>query len=355
MAENTSILADKGANAVAENILVMRKVIASARKKFFFVQFGSPDSIPAREGKTVKWFTTGEMTVYTGDLAETGTERKDNFTITPITAALTLKGNDTTWTEFLDITSVVDIPSITRTEIAYNAGKTLDTIVRDVLLADEATSGITHYFANGKTSGSSSGMATTDVANYTDIVKLGTQLEENDVPTFTHPATGEDVYIAIITSRQKEALMLDSVFRGLITNGEQKKAWQGELGVINKICFVVSTNQTQYTYNSLKCDKALVFGRDLYGVPAMPPGVVSGQSANANMDYGSNPEDNKYWTLDKINQMFSIVITKPGDGNGGGTAGDVYAVKSTLAWKAYFVTKILVAARARVYVTYYGA
>ena len=40
-------------NEIAENILVMRKVIASARKKFFFCQFGSEDTIKAREGRTI--------------------------------------------------------------------------------------------------------------------------------------------------------------------------------------------------------------------------------------------------------------------------------------------------------------
>jgi hypothetical protein len=45
--------------------------------------------------------------------------------------------------------------------------------------------------------------------------------------------------------------------------------------------------------------------------------------------------DNDYWTDERINNMFEVVITPPGG------HGDEFKVKTAIAWKAFFAAKIL--------------
>lgn len=334
-------LMDRTTNSVeiAEN-LVIRDVLASTRKSFFYTQFGREDEFKKREGNTIKWFTRSKLTAQTAVITDKPTLKNSAITHTAITAELKLYGNDSSFVEALESTSVVDLPGGVKEEIAYNAGESIDTIVRDTLLAAEATSEITHVFANGKTSGN---ITTADVAKLADFEEIATTLEENSVPRFRHPKTGLGVYIAIITPKQKLALMRDTTFKQMVQYGVQNRYWYGEVGIVDNIAFVVTDNTTTYTYNTdVACQKALVFGQDLYGVAAMPK--ITGQDDNTPVGTISFA-DNAQWTTDMVNKMFKVVITPPGG------HGDEYAVTTTVAWKAFFAHKILQKDRGRVYVT----
>ena len=346
---------DRVANTaeIAES-MVIKKVLESARKSFFYAQFGQEDSFRQREGQTVKWFTRSALTAATDTFAsDNPTLRANAVTHTAITATLAMYGNDITFIEGLEITSVVDIPGGVLEEISYNAGLSIDTVVRDLLLAgvtEKTTSGITQVFAGGHNSATIAS-ASTDYAAYNDIIDIATTLEEADAPRFVHPGTGLGVYVAIITPRQKKWLMRDTNFQKFMMYNDYKKAWYGELGIIDNVAFVVSSNSTTYTYNtSVTTEKALITGRGAYGISATPG---TGTGGNANMGTTSFA-DNTQWTMDMVNRMFKIVVTKPGNGAGGGAHGDEYAVKTTIAWKAYFAYSMLQTAFCRVYVSYQG-
>lgn len=347
---------DRVANtAEIDNAMVIKKVLESARKSFYFAQFGQEDSFRQREGQTVMWFTRSALTAATDTFAsDNPTLRGNTVTHTAVTANLAMYGNDVTFIEGLAITSLVDIPGGVLEEISYNAGLSIDTVVRDLLLAGttaNTTSGITQVFAGGHSSATIAS-ASTDYAAYNDIIDIATLLEENDVPRFVHPGTGLGVYVAIITPRQKKWLMRDTNFQKFMQYNDYKKAWYGELGIIDNVAFVVSSNSTTYTYNtSVTCEKALITGRGAYGISATPS--PTGVGGNANMGTVGFA-DNTQWTMDMVNKMFKIVVTKPGDGNGGGAHGDEYAVKTTIAWKAYFAYSMLQKGFARVYVSYKG-
>ena len=341
--------------AEINNAMVIKKVLQSARKSFYFAQFGQDDEFRQREGQTVMWFTRSTLTAATGTFAsDNPTLRGNTISHTAITASLAMYGNDVTFIEGLSITSLVDIPGGVLEEISYNAGLSIDTVVRDMLLAGttvKTTSGITQVFAGGHSSATIAS-ASTDYAAYNDIIDIATTLEEADAPRFVHPGSGLGVYVAIITPRMKKWLMRDANFAKYVQYNDYKKAWYGELGIIDNVAFVVSSNSTTYTYNtSVTCEKALITGRGAYGVAALP--APTGMGGNADMPT-TLFADNTQWTMDMVNRMFKIIVTKPGDGNGGGAHGDEYAVKTTIAWKAYFAYSMLQTAFCRVYVAYQG-
>ena len=326
-------------------VVEIRRILAQARANFYYTQFGAGDDFAARQGNTIRWWTRSALSAQTDVHNDAPTLRNSAITHTPVTGELKFYGDDATTTEALNVTSVIDIPASMKEEISNGAGLSIDTVVRDALLAATATSGITHLFANGKNSAS---ITTADVATVSDIIDVGTVLADNKIPMIKHPKTGDMVYIAIITPKQKNALLKDTTFKQMIANGRQDRWYIGELGIIDNICFVVSSNKTLYTYNSISCEKALVLGKDAYGVASLP------QVGGSNMGVpGSSVAfaDNNQWTMDKVKAMFDIVITAPGNGAGGGAHGDEYAVKTTIAWKAYFAHKILQPTFMRVYVT----
>lgn len=332
-----------------DDVIIMRGILAKARKKLYFTQFGRKDEFKARSGNTVRWYSASTLAAQTSTINDSPTLRNSEISFTPIEKTLSMYGNDLTYVEALDLTSVCDIPGQTREEMAYNAGLSIDTVVRDTLLASEDTSGIDHLFANDSTAVT---IDANDIAKYDDIIDVATELEEAGVPRVEHPKSGLGVYIAIVTPRMKSKWLKDTNFRAAINLGQPEKAWYGELGIIDNVCFVISDNSADYTYNGVTCQKAFVTGKDSYGVAALPE--YTGMSASAPAATVSQM-DNEIWTADQVNRMFKLVLTPAGDGKGNGAHGDEYAVKTTIAWKAYFAHTLLVTAHAKVYVAAKGA
>jgi N4-gp56 family major capsid protein len=319
-----------------DSVLEIRQILAMARSNFFYTQFGREDAFQERQGNTIKWYTRSGLTAQTAAIADVPAAKKSTISHTAITANLAMYGNDSTLTEALQVTSVLDLAAGIKEEMAYNAGDSIDTVVRDTLLA--VGSGITHLFANGKTSAS---ITSADVATVSDFQDIATVMKNAKVPMVKHPGSGRNVYVAIITPKVENALMKDTTFKQMSQFGNQTKYWQGEIGTILDICFVVSTNVTTYTFNSIACEKSLIVGRDAYGVAAMPKGT-GGSIPTPSVGFA----DNQNWTQDKVNSMFRLDITPPLGG-----PSDPHKVLTTVAWTAYFAHKILQPTFMRTYVT----
>jgi N4-gp56 family major capsid protein len=306
------------------DIYNIRTVLQNARAKLLYGLFGQEDELLERKGDTVKWYSIADLTEQTATLADSPTFVPETATVTSQTAQLSFYGNGVELTDNLKLTSVIDLSQSLLERIGYNAGSSIDGIIRTTLMA-----GTSVYYANGLTSASIATGNTPDLDDFIDVASL---LEANDAPKFNHPSMGE-TYVAIISPKVKAYLMKNSAFRDAIRYGAPERLWKGEIASIDGVTFGITSRATTATVNSTTCDRTLVFGKGAYGVSQLPlPGGNGSATADAATTY---QPDNSAWTDEMIRSMFDVVITPPGG------HGDEYALKTAIAWKAFFASKIL--------------
>lgn len=316
----------------------IKKILQVARGHLQYMNFAQYDNPKMREGNTVKWWSIGDIEVYTGDLV-TSTAlagRGASAAVTPQTATMTRKGNDIQVDEEFDIASVIDLPEELIERIGSNAGETLDTITQTVALA-----GATNVYYAGAVA-TSALLTSATVITYTDLMKVVAKLENAKAPKYMHPKFGP-VYVAIGGPGFKAQLLLDTTLQGLArSQGDADRFFQNEFLVIGGIAFCLSEKATTTTGNgaatNLTADVTLVVGRGAYGVASLP---LMGSGEKKIYEPTAYSSDSKYWSDSAVKQAFQVVITKPGNGAGGGIAGDIYAIQTSIAWKSMFVCKVL--------------
>jgi N4-gp56 family major capsid protein len=253
---------NQAGHAELSYVLLIRKVLQAARAKFAYTNFGQVDEYTERMGDTIKWYGVGDLTVQTAVITDRQTAKKDDPSIRTVSAQLGLYGNDIELTENLKITSVLDLSPVLQERLGYNAGKSIDALVRNTLIA-----GLTKRVVNGKTTAN---ITSADVLTYTEVIDVVAALEANDAPKFMHPTEGE-VYIAIISPAAKARFMKDATFREIARQQAANRFFKGEVGVIGGVVFCVTTQVTTTTLNSnVVCENTLVLGRGAYGVSALP-------------------------------------------------------------------------------------
>ena len=315
---------DRTTTTAVNDIYNIRKVLQNARSKFAYTLAGTPDELEMRSGDTVKWFTVADLTEQTAALTESATFSPEAATVTSQTAQLTLYGNGVEYLETLDKTSVINLPDSLLERVGHNAGKSIDGRVKAVAVAGTST-----YVANGTATAS---FSSNDTVDMTDFITVVSKLETNDAPKFVHPRTGEEVYLAIIHPRVKALLMKDSVFREMVRNNAADRYYRGEIGSLDGVTFIVTSGAYTSTISATATDETLVVGKGAYGISSLPLMGTGEKRIDAPT---AKQYDNDAWTNEMIKQMFSVVVTPPGG------HGDELAVKTAIAWKAFFTSKIL--------------
>lgn len=299
--------------ADALRVQAIRKALAYAMPKLVFPLFGQHDEIAEREGKAIQWFRFSKLALPESALAESPTWAPETLANTKVNATLELWGNGVEYTEFLQKTTYLDdFPNSVKKLVGQNAGESINEQVANTLKA-----GTQVIFPNGKTE---STFNSDDVITLNTILDAVAELEENDAPRITEtglidktqidgdmPVDG--VYIAFISPRVKSQLMKETAFREAVRYQKQSM-FSGHLCTIDGVAFLVtSTAPTRTSVGSNSsvgtADQTIIVGAGAYGVPSL------------------------------TRDMFDIVVTPPGG------HGDEFAVKTAVAWKAYYKAVIL--------------
>lgn len=214
-------------------------------------QFGQKHPIPANNGKTIEFRQYDPLPELTTPISEGVTPDGQSLDVKAITATVSQYGGYVTISDLLMLTAI-DNNLVQATKlIASQAGRTLDTITREVLAA-----GTNVRYAGNKTSRATIGA--TDVITVDDVKKAVRDLEAQDAPKIN------GYYVGIIHPRAKYDLMKDPLWKNPHEYTDTSNIYNNEIGELYGVRFVQSSRAKVFKGAGAKANITDTTGADVY-------------------------------------------------------------------------------------------
>lgn len=237
-------------------------LIDLAQPELVHDQFGQKRPIPAGSGKTIEFRQYDPLPELTQPLTEGVTPDGQSMNVKASTATVNQYGGYVTISDMLDL-AAVDNNLVEATKlVASQAGRTLDTITREVLAA-----GTNVRYAGGKASRSAIGAS--DVLTVDDIKKAVRDLEAQDAPKIN------GCYIGIIHPAVKYDLMNDPKWTNPHEYSDTENIYQNEIGELYGVRFVQSSRAKVFEgegSGGADVYATLILGDNAYGVTEITGG-----------------------------------------------------------------------------------
>ena len=257
MNTQTTLLAAEGNNLSAEmKTFYDMTLIDEASAQLVHDQFGQKRPIPKNGGKTIEFRKFSSLAKATTPITEGVTPAGNKLNVSTITATVAQYGDYIVQSDVLELTSI-DNTIVEATKIlGKQAGLTLDTVVRDILVA-----GTSVQYAGGKDSRSA--LAATDTLSVEEIQKAVAFLRAQNAPTIN----GD--YVAIIHPYAAYDLMRDDEWIEAHKYAQPENLYAGEIGKIGGVRFV-QTSEAKILDGGVFC--TMILGEGAYGVTEITGG-----------------------------------------------------------------------------------
>lgn len=228
--------------------------------------------VPARFVKgtnTLRYARYADLAVSTTTLTEGTAPTDDALTISSEYFTAAQYGATVAVSDLANLDSPHDLISIAAERVAYKAVRSMDTIVRDNIHANAATSAI--FGATGATTltanTANSAVATTGLLSGAFVKQMVARLKGANVPAFA-----DGTYRCIIHPSQEYDLVSDTTVNGWIESRkyvDNTELLTGEIGMFAGVRFIVSSDAKVYTTagaSSGNVYNALFLGPDAYTI-----------------------------------------------------------------------------------------
>lgn len=273
-------------------------LIDLAEPELIHDQFAQRHPIPKDNGKTIEFRQFDPLPELTTALAEGVTPDGQSLSAKGITATVAQYGGYVTLSDMIQLTAI-DNHVVQATKLcASQAGRTLDTITREVMAA-----GTNVQYSGGKTSRTA--ITAADVLTVDDVKKAVRFLETQDAPKIN------GYYVGIIHPYAKYDLMKDNDWKYPHQYTDTKNIYRNEIGELYGVRFMQSSRAKVFAKGgaaSADVYATLILGDDAYGVTEIEGGGLQ-------------------------------LIVKP---LGSAGSADPLNQRSTVGWKATKVAKLLV-------------
>lgn len=335
--------------ALGVNFQMMKGLLSAARKKLPFFNGTLPGTLQ-KNGSTasVKWERLENLNAVTTALAEVDGNQSAFFgrstvlpSVTTVTAAMAKYGNAVLLTEEIDLQQMNLRAARFLDMLGANAGESLNRLMYDVYNAATLI-----RYSNGLAGGAAADTAVSAAISLTDIKYAVNTLNRNSAMSFTTPAYGSQ---NIGTSPIRASFYgichpdVEEDIRGL-TGFVSVEAYGGytdtlpfEFGAVGGVrwssteIIPVSSAAGVTTGSASSMRAAQGTNIDVYS------SFIYGQEAIGTVGLGNTHATNQYEMYNPKNPPAVEIINKPM-----GTVGtDLYNEVQSLAWKAWFVGKIL--------------
>lgn len=244
-----------------------KNLLYAAQAQLVHHQFGQKRPIPKHGGKTIEFRKFTPLAKALTPLTEGVTPAGNQLDVTAITATVAQYGDFITQSDVLELTAIDNtIVEATRL-LGDQAGLTMDTVVRNILVAGtnvmyapkiNASTGA-ETAVNSRANLDATAVLTVDL-----IEQAVTQLKAHNTPKIN----GD--YVAIIHPHTAYTLMRDPDWRDPHKYQDTTNLYEGEIGKIAGVRFVESTEAKIWSGtgcpSGLAVYATLVFGKDAYGV-----------------------------------------------------------------------------------------
>lgn len=217
-------------------------LLENSRQENKFNQFGMKQALPKNKGNKVEWRKFDTFAKAMTPLTEGVTPDGNRVNMTKIEAQIDQYGDYTTVSDRLELEAVDPIIMGVTEEHGAQAGETLDTLTRNVVI------GGTHVmYAGGKTSRTE--LTAADKITALDVNKWNTHLKKMKAPK-----AADNSYICIIHPSVSEDLRESDGWLEAHKYAKPEEIFNGEIGMLHNIRFVESTNQKVYCGEDLASD-----------------------------------------------------------------------------------------------------
>ena len=232
-----------------------RALIRFASPKLVHAQFGQKKPIPAGSGKTIEFRRFSPLPKAMVPLSEGITPKGNALNVTTVESTVEQYGDYVTRSDMLTLSSVDSVISETQAVLGDQAGRTLDTVIREKINA-----GTNVQYGTGKADrsllvGGLSTYADNDYLNVAAVKRAVATLKRNNAAPFK-----DGCYVAIIHPDVANDLTNDPEWKAVKQNVDPEDWYKGAIGKIHGVVFVESTEAKIFRTDNLRSAETLEKG-----------------------------------------------------------------------------------------------
>lgn len=244
-----------------------KALLYAAQAQLVHHQFGQKRPIPKNGGKTIEFRKFTPLAKALTPLTEGVTPAGNQLDVTAITATVSQYGDFIALSDVLELTAIDNVVLETTKLLGDQAGLTMDTIVRDILVA-----GTNVMYAPKINATTGAETAVTSRANLDATAVLTVDLVQQVVARLRAVNTPRinGSYVAIIHPFAEYDIMRDPEWIDPHKYKDTTNLYEGEIGMISGVRFVESTEAKIWRGTgcptNLSVFGTLFFGENAYGV-----------------------------------------------------------------------------------------
>ncbi len=224
-----------------------RALIRFATPKLVHAQFGQKKPIPQGSGKTIEFRKFSPLPKAMVPLAEGVTPKGNSLNVTTVESTVEQYGDYVTLSDMLTLSAVDSVISETQAVLGDQAGRTLDTVIREKINA-----GTNVQYGAGKADrnllvGGLETYEDNDYLNVAAVKKAVATLKRNNAAPFK-----DGCYVAIIHPDVANDLTNDPEWKAVKQNVDPEDWYKGAIGKIHGVVFVESTEAKIFRADNLR-------------------------------------------------------------------------------------------------------
>lgn len=232
-----------------------RALIRFASPKLVHAQFGQQKPIPAGNGKTIEFRRFSPLPKALTPLTEGVTPKGNTLNVTTVESTVEQYGDYVTMSDMLTLSSVDAVVSETQNVLGDQAGRTLDTVIREKINA-----GTNVQYGNGKADrnlliGGDADASKNDYLSVAAVKRAVATLKRNNAAPFK-----DGCYVAIIHPDVANDLTNDPDWKAIKQNVDPEDWYKGAIGKIHGVVFVESTEAKIFRAGTLRNPETLEKG-----------------------------------------------------------------------------------------------
>lgn len=224
-----------------------RALIRFASPKLVHAQFGQKKPIPAGSGKTIEFRRFSPLPKAMVPLSEGVTPKGNALNVTTVESTVEQYGDYVTLSDMLTLSSVDSVISETQAVLGDQAGRTLDTVIREKINA-----GTNVQYGDGK---ADRGLLVGGLENFEDndyltvaaVKRAVATLKRNNASPFK-----DGCYVAIIHPDIANDLTNDPEWKAVKQNVDPEDWYKGAIGKIHGVVFIESIEAKIFRAENLR-------------------------------------------------------------------------------------------------------
>lgn len=213
-----------------------RALIHFAKPRLVHAEFGQKKPIPAGAGKTIEFRKFSPLPKALAPLSEGVTPKGNSLNVSTVESTVEQYGDYITMSDMLTMSSVDNVVLETQNVLGDQAGRTLDTVIRE-----KVNAGTNVQYADGKADrnvlvGGQPNYEDNDYLSVAAVKRAVATLKRNNAAPFK-----DGSYVAIIHPDVANDLTNDPAWREVKQNVDPKDWYEGTIGKIFGVVFVEST------------------------------------------------------------------------------------------------------------------